>query len=67
MHFSASSAFPDMEEVARELEKIERKYSPKTTKKHSKMPVELRDNLTVLSKVYYFPDLFSGRLFKETL
>lgn len=56
-----------MEEVARELEKIERKYSPKTTKKHSKMPVELRDNLTVLSKVYYFPDLFSGRLFKETL
>ncbi|ERL84607.1 hypothetical protein D910_02035 [Dendroctonus ponderosae] len=52
MHFFASSAFPDLEEVARELEKIEGKYSPKTTKKHCKMPMELRDNLTVLSKEF---------------
>ncbi|XP_066260190.1 paramyosin, long form-like isoform X2 [Euwallacea similis] len=52
MHCHSPNQEIDMDEIAKELEEIESKYTPKINRKCTKIPISLHENLAVLSKEF---------------
>lgn len=44
-------SIPNLDEISKELDEIECKYTPKSNRKCPKIPITVHDNLAVLSKV----------------